>query len=77
MCRDILPDMAFTVFTVDANEHRGLQFDDQDSFWFEPGGVLVVNSKTIGIRYYAPGQWQEVHYREHPEMRRPAAVIRR
>ncbi|MGW6123090.1 hypothetical protein ACWFRF_28895 [Nocardia sp. NPDC055165] len=69
--------MAFTVFTVDTDAHSGLQSDDEDSFWFGDGGVRVVNSKSIGIRYYAPGQWQEVHYRDHPEMRRPAAAIRR
>lgn len=63
--------MAFSVFTPDVDPHHGLQFGDQDEFWFE-GPVLVVRSHS-GVRYYAPGQWQEVHYRSHPEERRPAA----
>ncbi|MGF0320931.1 hypothetical protein [Nocardia fluminea] len=69
--------MAFTVFTADTDADKPLQFEDEDSFWYEPGGVLVIKSKTFGIRYYAPGQWQELHYLSHPEMNRPATVIRR
>ncbi|MFI6573942.1 hypothetical protein [Nocardia fluminea] len=69
--------MAFTVFTVDTDADKPLQFDDEDSFWFGDAGVLVVNSKSLGVRYYAPGQWQGVHYRNHPEMCRPATAIRR
>ncbi|WP_157184824.1 hypothetical protein [Nocardia niigatensis] len=51
--------MAFAVFTPDVDPHRGLQFGDQDEFWFE-GPALVVRSH-LGVRYYAPRQWQEVH----------------
>ena len=64
--------MAFTVYTADVRDDAPLQFGDQDAFWYEAGGVLVVNSSTYGVRYYAPGQWQEVHYRDHPSHLRPA-----
>ncbi|MGV9668620.1 hypothetical protein ACWDUL_26615 [Nocardia niigatensis] len=62
--------MGFTLFTTDTDAHRGLVFEDEARFWFEPGGVLVVQSQ-LGIRYYSPGQWQEVHYRDHAAGSRP------
>lgn len=63
--------MAFTIFTPDADPHRGLEFEDEARFWFEPGGVLATQSH-LGVRYYSPDQWQEVHYRDHAHGQRPA-----
>ncbi|GAA5107364.1 hypothetical protein [Nocardia iowensis] len=62
--------MAFTVYTHDT-EHDRLEYGDEDRFWFH-GGVLVVDSKTHGVRYYAPGHWQELHVDSHPGELRPA-----
>ncbi|MBF6138274.1 hypothetical protein IU501_35465 [Nocardia otitidiscaviarum] len=63
--------MGFTLFTNDTDPHHGLPFDDRAKFWFEPGGVLVIQSH-LGVRYYSPHQWQEVHYRDHDGGSRPA-----
>ncbi|MBF6463730.1 hypothetical protein IU427_00870 [Nocardia beijingensis] len=62
--------MAFTVFTYDSDDQRGIHFGDEDEFWYEDGGILAVKS-SLGVRYYSPNQWQEVHWRDHPIHKRP------
>ncbi|MFE4459732.1 hypothetical protein ACFROC_20440 [Nocardia tengchongensis] len=65
--------MGFTLYTNDTDDRHGLLFDDEARFWFEPGGVLAIQSQ-LGIRYYSPHQWQEVHYRDHPAGSRPGLL---
>ncbi|WP_216915249.1 hypothetical protein [Nocardia noduli] len=63
--------MAFKLYTNDTQEGRALEFGDDATFEFH-GDVLVVDSH-LGVRYYSPNQWQELHFQNHPGERRPKA----